>query len=461
MASLNHLPIEILRNILLSLTSRDLIRASRVSRTLQAVAESLIYKSFCLSPNRLCRLIDTLLTPWRAVIGTYVFELTLGSNHFQFFLDSVGHEERGSLDNDSERVQDERGEADSRDERRARNCGSPDGMNTCLANIQCIPLLHQQTSPANPPRDNERLTAAASRFGLDAEFTLTPFLLLLHLLPNLMSLTITFPPGEFRFMEELQSIPVSKLPVGLRSLRHFTSRQQGVSPSILCTLLQLPLISTINVHIFEAPNKDPDENSFPVDNLWWTADEFLSVASGTSTVTTLKLDCNSLCADALSHILSIPRALQILSYESDPPFRVSLALSHALIPHQNSLRELTLECDVESNIGSLHHWPKLYSVTCSLKTLLGGPASSVGLEDILPRGIKMLDILYDDKWSKREAVDLVLRLLSRKKAMMPRLKTIGVRRDDEKEVKDWNRLELACLEAGVELLDDYETLEWL
>lgn len=476
MASLNHLPIEILTNILFRLTYRDLTHASRVSRTLQAVAESLIYKSLSLSPNMLCRLIDTLLTPGRDVIGTYVFELTLGLNHSQFFLDSVGSEAEESFDDISEcsdgasesldDVSESLGNAsesegaDSDDERPARNCSSPNELNTSLTNIECSDP--HQISRANRRREYERFTAAVSGFGLDGGFTLVPFLLLLHLLPNLTSLTIAFPPDEFLFMEQLKSVPVSKLPVGLRSLRYFSSRQQGVSPLILCTLLQLPCISTINVHIFEAPNKNPggDDYAAPVNSQWWTADEFLSAASGTSTVTTLKLHCNSLGPDALSHILSIPRALQILSYAFDPPSRVYLEPGRTIIPHQSSLRELTLECEVESTIGSPDLWPKLHSVTCFLSTLLGESDTLVRLEDMLPKGVKVLDILFDDDWSKREAVNIVLRLLKRRKLMLPRLETIGVRRDNEKGMMDWEKLKVACLKAGVKFLDDCVTLKW-
>lgn len=63
-----------------------------------------------------------------------------------------------------------------------------------------------------------------SRFGLDA-----PFLLLLHLFPHLQKLVISSHPPEYKVLEQLYAVWVSGLPVGLRSVRHFISREQGVS----------------------------------------------------------------------------------------------------------------------------------------------------------------------------------------------------------------------------------------
>lgn len=218
-----------------------------------------------------------------------------------------------------------------------------------------------------------------------------------------MSLTITFPLHVFTFMEYFTATPVPGLPVAL--LRHFRNFEQGVSPAVPCALLKLPCISTIKVHIIETPYNYGGTLS-AVDTLW-PVNKFRSVPSGTSTVTTLQLHSNSLSPDSFSHILLTPRALQVLSYESDLPHNIHFDLARSILPHQNSLRELTFRCRAPSVIGSLRHWPKLQVVNCSLTTPVCESDTPVELIAVLPARTKELEILCDDYWSSRKTVEIL------------------------------------------------------
>lgn len=468
MPSLNRLPFEILSDILSHLTRRDLIVACRVSRNLQVVAESVLYRAPYLTPATVRWLLRTLLTPGRGILATYVLELTLGLIP-SWYLDLEADEPYDSEDDtfsewDTGSLDEEFGGAISDSDEEECSAEAPPAI------FDKRNLSVREVNPAAQQCENEMFTAARFRFRLGDPSPCVHFLLLLHLLPHLQRLTISSRSSGPRFMELLKAVPVSELPIGLQSLRHFSSREQGVSSAIFCTILQLPNILTVDVRLRHEDSdlpEDYDSDSSASPELDspnpspWTVEDFLPLVGVTSTVAVLKLHNTPLDSASLALIFSTPRALRILSYECDPSAPTSILpdVGRAILPTQNSLQELTLACG-STAIGSLRDWPKLHTVRCSLGTLLGDPDTPLLLEEILPVRIKELDILYGGDWSGRETIDVVMRLLGKMHAVLPRLESIGVLRDVEKGKELGQMLEVACLKADVEMLDDYPTRPW-
>lgn len=98
----------------------------------------------------------------------------------------------------------------------------------------------------------------------------------------------------------------------------------------------------------------------------------------------------------------------------------------------------------------------MHTVTCLLVVLLGGASrSDLRLEDLLPPGLRVLEILPDKEWSIKAAVRVALGVLRRKRVVLPRLERIVVLRELVKNDKLWDALVAGCEDAGVELVDDW------
>lgn len=108
------------------------------------------------------------------------------------------------------------------------------------------------------------------------------------------------------------------------------------------------------------------------------------------------------------------------------------------------------------NEGSLREWSVLTTLSCSLAPLLGKGQmdGSPRLADVLPMGLRELEILQDSYWLVGEAVNHVVELLVRKEPVVPRLERVAV------EMEDWmskwvvEKLVVACETAGVSLVDE-------
>lgn len=343
-------------------------------------------------------------------------------------------------------------------------------------------------------REASLYRAAVSRFGLIQQPFMS-FLLLLHLLPHLQQLTIGNLSPADRCTDTIGAISHAELTAGLQSLREFTSVQQGISSATFCKLLTLPRIRSIVVSLskpyeHEDNPDDADSSMYPSDistcdsetifpsdisscssdvsyhraRSPWSATHFLAVASGTSTVTALRIRHTALASGALEHILTIPRALERFRYDCSyrSPDVDLTAIGRALLPLRSTLQALWLGCghhpvlDATHTIGTLCGWPELYTVRVSLVLLLGGARRPGGLrlENLLPAGLRVLQVLPDKEWSLEAAVDVVVRLLRMKRVVLPMLESVAVLREVPKREEMWNMLVAACEDAGVELVPD-------
>lgn len=310
------------------------------------------------------------------------------------------------------------------------------------------------------------MLATIQRFGLDAHSPFLSFQLLLHLLPRLQYHYIGCLSRSPSYSKLLDAIPAGKLPAGLQSLREFSSYSQVASSTAFCTLLKLPCIDTIMVGLMPPQMGDSDDTAtddsdtnYPRDPHWSPAD-FLSVASGESSVTTLHFWTTLLCSAALAHILTTPRALETFAYDcsyDNQGFDLP-GIGRALLPLQSSLQTLWLSCghyngrEPTSTIGTLREWPNLRAVGCSLVALLGSRRRQDGLrlENVLPARLQVFEILRDKSWSVESTVEIVRGLLGRKYVVLPGLKCLAVLRVIKKSDEISESLQLACHAVGVE-----------
>lgn len=78
--------------------------------------------------------------------------------------------------------------------------------------------------------------------------------------------------------------------------------------------------------------------------------------------------------------------------------------------------------------GSLRDWPVLQVLRCSLVPLLGRGVTeeSARLVDVLPPGLRELEVLRDWRWGEDEAVRQVVEVLGKKKDAVPGLVKVAV-----------------------------------
>lgn len=255
---------------------------------------------------------------------------------------------------------------------------------------------------------------------LGKQFRQSRLLLLLHLLPNLQTLTVLrdcVPDLLDTFIAHHVSPRETRtLPVGFRSLRHIHlefnwSRPFGYTASTVMVLLSLPSIRTINVEI---------QDDF-------TPTEYAGISSS---VVGLALRSGSITHESLGHVLQVPRALTRFTLEyctltqlvfHGPDFGRALRVVRATLQHlQLSLCDYTeigprfTDLCEPNTIGSLRDWPVLKSVRCPLTPLLGlGPEIAASrLVDVLPVGIVQFAIEGDHYWTGEEAADQIAAMLA-------------------------------------------------
>lgn len=219
--------------------------------------------------------------------------------------------------------------------------------------------------------------------------------------------------------------------------------------------MSLPSIRIIEVHIDTAD------------------DTYLSTSksNATSAVTDLRISYEGAIFWSFHTILKIPRALERFSctVASDEGFYLP-TLGNSLEPLRNSLQSLRLDFTqvdetyiseddddpVTCAISSLRNWPVLRTVVTSLMPLLGmGPwPNSPRLVDVLPVGIRELEILGDCYWSPAEVVREVLEMLGKKAMMVPALEKLAVLTARRMKLETMERLRVACEAAGVTLVED-------
>lgn len=381
---LNSLANELLEGILSHLRCADLALASRVSRHLNTLAEPLLYRSVSLvswskpGPSPFHIIILTLLS--RPLLANHVRYLFLSWHALP---------------------------------------------NICFGNDR---------SPRFPP-GLRRLTAAAAEVGIDRppRSDGAQVLLLLHLLPHLEVLDLTPPsePDNFStFLNDRDVFPTMPLPVALQSVRevHYYWSGRGLEwfdtdqldPSILLVLFRLPAIRMLDVRFMCHADVEIDwtEAAYPV---------------GSSTVTDLHFGYGDVTMYTFEKVLRIPRTLTHFSYGACSPggrrFFDTRRFKRALETAKETLQSLvlcfsdTIDTDEEGvvgdstlGIGSLRDWLALRSIRCSLSTLLG-EGRSVGtlrLVDVLPVGIRELEVEMDGFWSFEETMEELVELVERK-----------------------------------------------
>lgn len=305
------------------------------------------------------------------------------------------------------------------------------------------------------------MTTMASRLNIRAPLKshTTQLMLLLDLFPRLQSLHLS-PPNNFLFTRHLQSsLATGTLPLGLQSLRQIictpSHDSSDVSSKTLLQYMQLP-----HVRYLEVPSVN-----------WYTRSlSTLTSAVASSRVTHLRFSYAEIPSWSLAYILCVPIALTHFSYSAVSGGNFNLPrFMAALEPLKKSLKvlhldfgdvDLTTSDDEEEFLlpyeeGSLREWSALTTLSCSLMPLLGKGQldGSPRLVDVLPVGLRELEILQDSHWWVSEEVDQVVEMLQSKESVVPQLEKVAV-------VMEWGtvtvpeRLVVACEAAGVKFVDE-------
>lgn len=410
MSAVPHIPDEIFVEILSSLPSGHIAPVCLVSRRLYSIAQPLLYKEPVLHrrnsyPSSLRHFLRTLLTPACETLGTHVRRLTLSWRFEGAVLDD---------------------------------------------------------------RDHGLFIAAVSRFGLHDRLLSSELLvmLVLHLLPHLQFLHL-LPPGNStwfyrKFIEPHYSLwPSAITPVALQSLREFKSdRPTLLGPKALLVLLRLPRIRTVTAAVC-------GDIELQLPKTYAVAGANTAI----STVTALTLPFARMPLTSFSRILQIPVALTYFSYRTLQTDGDAFDLQIfwlALRPLRGSLQTLVLnfaplvrtrtdeDSATTTEMHSLREWHALRNLSCSLLPLLGrGPREPAlwHLADVLPAGIRNLEVLRDRYWSTVEAVHEIVVLLEQKEVVVPRLESVVV--DQSSLVCELEeQLEAACTAAGVLSIGD-------
>lgn len=320
--------------------------------------------------------------------------------------------------------------------------------------------------------DGDLFSATAKQLGLDTPRSeeSAPWskearvLLLLHLLPNTKEIRIDRSPHLNRFFESTLSTPIEDLP--FKSLRRFVADEYTlpslVTPKLLLALMRFPSLRDLVTDLQFAEDYTHDTSVIAG----------IIAFAGLSPITHLSLHFGNTTTSMLLHILQMPRALTDFSYADDSqypytpdttPLRSALrALRHTLKSLSlGGLRALQLGQPLQQTIGSLHDWPALTTIRCSLTALLGTRLTATcRLVDLLPMGIRELEVRRLDElshlrssseWTVTEMTDqLVLVVLHRQRLVRLNVDTCSVRytvemgwvNAYEAEVKE--RLVVAC-----------------
>lgn len=400
MALLESLPDELFVQILSNLPNRDLATTSRVSRRLSNISQPLLYGKPHLTtseqhPSSFDLFFHRLLTPTCESLGSLTHCLTI---------DWKGHYTRGNNFN-----------LPFHAAVRSRFALG----DTTLSDVKLVSLLLQ----------------------------LLPRLQALHLPLPYVSPSCRFSPHHPYMMETLPLPP---------TLRRFTyewyAPANWINIENLTSLLRLPRITSIATHVTLGQLLIGTP----------TALGAFAAAAGTSSLTHLTIPSGCSALQPLRCLLGIPRALTHFTYHpSGVDFDFNFAgFGLALLPLKHSLTSLVLDfrlVDLSwvnrppiTTIGSLRDWAALRSLTCSLPVLLA--SDSPGLAEVLPAGIRELEILDDLEPPVGEAVKAVVELLGAKELVLA-LERVGVYACRSKSKRLRKRLRKACWAVGVRFDD--------
>lgn len=103
-------------------------------------------------------------------------------------------------------------------------------------------------------------------------------------------------------------------------------------------------------------------------------------------------------------------------------------------------------------IGSLRDWPVLRTVKRPLLVLLGRQKNPMRrLADVLPAGLRELEILGDCYCPFEDAVHEIVMLSAQKEKVLPRLQSVTVYGSYNRNLVE--KLRASCLKAGVKLVN--------
>lgn len=396
----NIVPVEILRQIFSYLVFADLVRVPLVSPSWYAVSVELLYRHPRIFPDSLINFLRTILTPSFEIQRTHVRTLSLTWRTFDIApIDPV-----------------------------------------VLSIFRDAAEHHGLRLPTFLSRDS-----------------LVP--LLLHLLPRIDTLHLFPPAGPTRHNAFLGTTPTSvHLPLALRSVRHISctwfSHLRGVSSQMLLTMLGLPNIHSLEVHLLS----DID-------------DRFPTATSVSSGVSRLHISYSEISLTSLASILLVPRALRQLLFSSihsdtsDSPD----ALYDALAPLRPMLELLELHFRSANRWTvapvlrlpqreTFQHWPVLWRLRCPMRLLLGDAAGTDTrhIWEVLPRGIRELAVCIDFRWNNTDVVEQLQSLLDRRMYVVPSLLRVAVNWNGLNRPVTWGSLQTLCQAADVGLVEEPE-----
>lgn len=313
--------------------------------------------------------------------------------------------------------------------------------------------------PTNVPADVAGLFAsAASRFGLNLPLASqgAQVVLLLHHLPRLRVLDLGLPIDRDAvsfFISRYHDVtPTPARPLALDQLREFRcsrSLMNGpINSTLLLVLLGMPNMRSVDVHIIDFPHHP------------------LEAVTRSSRVTKLRFTRAVISPETLRCILATTVALTHFTYHLKCYLR-DLDITHigpALAPLRGTLQLLHFTIDkglyvrdgrptVTGSLGSLRDWTCLRTLRCQLVGLIGCSGQS-GLVDILPAGLRELEIVEDGYWAKEEVREQVLPVLRFKTTVVPVLERLGMALSaGEEGSSGMDRLRRACEEAAVLLVN--------
>lgn len=310
------------------------------------------------------------------------------------------------------------------------------------------------------PRDKELLAPAAARFGLRPFLNTqgSQFVLLIHLLPRLRILYITPPVPRSSFTEFIDRGPTT--PNSLRPLQLLhefrTDRNKtrdGVTQKTLMALLALPCIRLIDVGIARSESFA----SLP-----------LAPPGASSTVTHLRIRDANAAPAYLGPVLTATAQLTHFSYTMEC-HRNSFTLAEFwqyLRPVAATIVNLHLELRLRVLSGqersrgvsqgeamwSFEQWTALRTLKCTAAAVVGWETGrAVGrLAQVLPRGLRELEVREDENCSYVVLVDEVVEVLARKGDVVRCLQRVAVRPTSGlHDFVSLERLRGACEVAGV------------
>lgn len=372
MSFLDRLPLELATEILSHLPSADLARVCRVSRHIYGVCQRVLYtavsftSSLLKNPPSLQILLRTLLSPGGDVLAAHARSL------------------RVVWDN------------------------APSEHTRC-------------------PADMALIAAAAARLHLPMS-NITPsdqIILLLHVLSPLQALELG-PSYRCEAFPTFLETPLPRIFHRLREFRQHPSPTTGAVPlAAFLALLRLPSLRTLDVRLVYRSFfvVRPDEPSKP----------------GTSGITSLCLRRSCLSESVLQAILRLPAALTHFSYTHEtvhlglvvdvskfPLALVSATLTHLHIDLSAATLSPLRDNLPRPTICSLRDWHALRTLQCSLTSLLGWERRTEAgrLAEVLPAGLRELEILADRYWAGKEMVVKVVEMLDEKESMLPALERL-------------------------------------